>query len=378
MSVKRVMPKGGRKPSKTLWAMVRGLTEEEWRAIAAWAVVYRKSPLQFQVLALLRSMEQYDPAIEKTTFENHDLKALRHAAKHWLIRTATRLAFYQTEVSGQVLDVETLLRWGIHDDTMEFIAEAKQLAKEQEEFVWLAMLYELELKAVKIIFEGDERTERVAAVSYEAMENGKLVTLKAEIEHQAALYLEKGRNTLLSAGKFDDALAENYFKSRFYRQRIDSWPISFQVQKLRIDEAIHYYLGDSSQAATAAEKLLSLSEKLDFIRQKKSEDVPKCLFRLSAYYTELRKKQKVLETLETFRNRARLDTSSPFAYLRRYAFVLFHTAFHFGLPELADKGLNVWIENTAALNLLPKDAMRFETLLYVGFHHVSQGDYQAA
>ena len=65
MSVKKIMPKGGRKASPTLWAMVRGLSEEEWQLVSMMAVIRFKEPLQFKLLTLLRSMEVYDPAAEK-------------------------------------------------------------------------------------------------------------------------------------------------------------------------------------------------------------------------------------------------------------------------------------------------------------------------
>ncbi len=372
------MPKGGRKPSKSLWVMVRGLTEEEWRVISAWAVVYSKNPLQLRLLTLLRSMEEYSHAIEKLTFESNDLKSLRHATKRWLIRTATRLAFYTTEVSGQVLDVGTLLRWGIHDEILEFIAEAKHTAKTQEEFGWLALLYEYELRAVKIIFEGDERTDRVAAVAHEAIENGKLVTLKAEIEHQSALYLEKGRNTLLTIGKFDHGLAATYFKSKFYRQSIDNWPISLQFQKLRIDEAIHYFMGESGLAARAAEKSFSLLERLESTRQSRIDEVPKCLFRLAAYYTELRNEPKMLNTIETLRIRAKSDLTFPYPYLRRFVHVLLRTSFVFEFPALSVEATRVWWEKKDVFDSIPKDAVRFETLLFLCAYYISIDNLQAA
>lgn len=378
MSQKKVMPKGGPKASPTLWRMVRSLTEEQWEAVRGWATVYFKNPLQLQLMTLLRSMEVYDHAIEKLTFAENDLKSLRHATKRWLIRTGTRLALFATEVSGQVLDVNTLLQWGIHQEIFEFIAEAKHTATEQEEFGWLALLYEYELRTVKTLCDGEELIDRIAAVTQEAMENGKLLALKAEIEQQSALFLEKGRHTLLTTGTFDRGLAEAYFQGKFHRQRIDGWPISFQIQKLRIDEGIHYFVGNSAQAARAAEKMLPLIEDFEKRRVHKTEDHPKCLFRLSAYYGEFESKSKLMEVVERFRRLALKDTSFEHTYLRRLIYTLFHASFQFNLPTLADQAISLWKDNHEVLNRNLKDGIRFTNLLYVLAFQLSRGDIKAA
>jgi hypothetical protein len=373
MSVKKVMPKGGRKSSPTLWAMVRGLSDEEWRFISAFSTIFGKGSLQLKLLALLRSMEVYDPVAEKAAFEGNDLKSMRKTAKRWLIRTATKLAFYQTEVSEQVMDVETLLRWGIHDDTMEFIAETKQLAREREEFGWLSILYRQEIKAVMIIYQGAERVAKVAKVAEEAMENGKLVALEAEITFQGAKFLEKGRNELLTTGKLDETYTESYFRSKFFRQNIEDWPISFQIQKLRLDEGLHYFLGRTAGAAKAAEKLLDLSDRLDNIRQRQSDDHARCLFRLSAYYSALGNKQKVVAIIDIIKKRALLDSPMRILYLRRVVNSLLHAALEFSISAMVDEGLGSWMENKAILISLPKDLVQFETYLLVSFQYLSNG-----
>jgi hypothetical protein len=378
MSVKKVMPKGGRKSSPTLWAMVRALTDEEWQIIAFIAEVRFKDTLQFKLLNLLRSMEAYDPVAEKATFAANDLKSMRKTAKRWLLRTASRLGFHQTEVAQQVIDVDALIGWGIHDDTMEFIAEAKQLAKEQEEFGWLSILYKKELKAASIIFQGAERIEKMAAIMQEALENGRLVALDAEIDQQHTVLVEKIRNDLLTNGNFDKGLAENYFKGKFHRQQINEWPISFQIRKLRIDEAIHYFMGDPSGAANAAEKLLPLIEKFDIARQQRSEEHPKCLYRLSAYYTEFQSKSKVFQIVERFRRLAFHDSSYNYTYLRRFIYTLFSAAFQFDTISFADEGLEVWKEHFELFNRIPKDGIRFTTLLCVLAFQLSKGDHKDA
>lgn len=372
------MPKGGRKSSPTLWAMVRALTDEEWQIIAFIAEVRFKDTLQFKLLNLLRSMGAYDPVAEKATFAANDLKSMRKTAKRWLLRTASRLGLHQTEVAQQVMDVDALLGWGIHDDTMEFIAEAKQLAKEQEEFGWLSILYKKELKAASIIFQGVERIERMAEIMQEALENGKLVALDAEIDQQHTILVEKSRNDLLTTGSFDKGVAATYLKSKFHRQRIDEWPISFQIRKLRIDEAIHYFMGDPSGAANAAEKLLPLIEKFDAKRRQRSEEHPKCLFRLSAYYTEFGSKGNVFQIVDRFRKLAFHDASYNHTYLRRLMYTLFSAAFQFDTPAFAIEGIELWKEYFDLLNRIPRDGIRFTTLLCVLAFQLSKGELAEA
>ncbi len=261
---------------------------------------------------------------------------------------------------------------------MEFIAEAKRNAIVQEEYAWLAQLHKYELRAIKMIFEGDERTDRVIAVSYEAMENGKFVSLEAEIAYQSALYLEKGRNALLSTGKFDTELGTKYLQSKFCRQRIDSWPVSFQIQKLRIDEAIHYFLGDPAQAAVCAEKLLLLSKRLEAIRQRNSEYHVKCLFRLVAYCTEVGNQQRVVAILDEFRRCVSVESDYKHLYLLRLPATLLATSFMFELSELAAEGLQIWKGHADTFLGSPVDAVRFETMIYICAHYLAIGNTQAA
>jgi hypothetical protein len=254
---------------------------------------------------------------------------------------------------------------------MEFIAEAKRNAIVQEEYAWLAQLHKYELRAIKMIFEGDERTDRVIAVSYEAMENGKFVSLEAEIAYQSALYLEKGRNALLSTGKFDTELGTKYLQSKFCRQRIDSWPVSFQIQKLRIDEAIHYFLGDPAQAAVCAEKLLLLAKRLEAIRQRNSEDHVKCLFRLVAYCTEVGNQQRVVAILDEFRRCVSVESDYKHLYLLRLPATLLRTSFVFALPELAIEGVELWNASGLSIEANLVDAVRFETMIYICAYFLS-------
>ncbi len=372
------MPKGGRKASPTLWAMVRGLTEEEWQTVSIMAVMRFKEPRQFRLLKLLRSMEVYDPVAEKAAFADSDLGSMRRTARRWLIRTASKLAFYQTEVALMVMDVDVLLRWGIHDETMEFIAEAKQQAMEQEDFGQLALLYKKEQKAASVIFQGDERVRINTAIAKEAMENGKLVALDAEIDLYIAQFLENARHQLLTTGKLDEAHTQSYFQTEFYRQSIETWPISFQIQKLRLDEGLHYFLGRTVDAAKAAEKLLELIERLEKIRHSHNEDHVRCLFRLSAYYADLGIKDKVLELIDLCRNRSVIDTPIRLNYVRRISFLLFRAAFEFDSLAMANEGLQYWNEHKTILDTIPKDVIRFETLLRICAFHLYSGRVEEA
>ncbi len=352
--------------------MVRRLTEDEWRLVVAFSMVYGKGSLQFKLLTMLRSMDDYNSIAEKKAFADNHLTSMRSTAKKWLIRTVRRLALYQSEAYEQVLDLDVLMLWGEHDEyTVEAISEAKQLATDQEEYSMLTSLYRNELQFVKDYFQGDERTSQIIRVCDEAKENARLVQLGFEIERHSAFYLETARTRLLAAGKFDDTYTETYFRSKFYLQNIDEWPISYQIQKLRIDEGLHYFLGRTAEAAETAEQLLELIVRLETIRKRQSEDHARCLFRLSAYYSDLDRKEKVIWTIDEVRSRSTSGSQLRLSYLRRLAFTLLGTAFQFGMQDLASEGLQIWSENKTILEGNPKDVMQFETLLRVFAQYLS-------
>lgn len=327
MPVKKVMPKGGRKSSPTLWELVRAIPEDDWRQIKAFSMVYGKGSLQFKLLELLRSMEVYDPVVEKSTFEGHALHQLRRVARKWILRTGRRLALYQSEASEQVMDVGMSLEWGQLAHTMEDIEEARTLATEQEEYIWLDMLYHFEIAYVKRTYAGEERSKRVQEVAARAMANAKLLLLKAEIEQMVAKYLEHGRNQLLSDGRIDEGFVSEYFDSAFYKQVITEWPLSFQIQRLRIDEAMHYYRGDTAKAASVAERLLTLTQQLEGLRQGQTEDHSRIMFRLSAYYTDLRDMDRLLGIMDRFKELLEVPSAFRVNYLRRAIHIYFNTAF---------------------------------------------------
>ncbi len=373
MVVKKVMPKGGRKSSPTLWSMVRGLSDDEWRQMKAFSMVYGKGSLQFRLLGLLRSMEVYDSGAEKAAFEGHALNSMRNTARKWLLRTACRLAFYKTEVCERVLDVEVLLRWGYHEFTLEHIEEAKQLATEQEEYTWLDMLLHQEITVTKLLYEGEDRSHRIQAISAKAVGNARMLVLKAEIEGMVAKYLEHGRNKLLMSGNYDSEIAQEYFKSNFYRQSIGHWPISFQIQKLRIDEALHYFSGNVADAAKVAEQILAHTQALERIRAGQTEEQSRIMFRLSAYYTDLGEKAKLMGIIARFREL--LATSSPFRmnYLRRMIVALFHAAFDYDLQELAVEGHHLWNENQEFLRAMPHDIIGMRAIHLACASHLAMG-----
>jgi hypothetical protein len=378
MAVKKVMPKGGRKSSPTLWAMVRGLTDDEWRQMKAFANVYGKGSLQFKLLELLRSMEVYDPVAEKAALEGHALYSMRNTARYWLIRTACRLAFYQTEVAERVLDVDVLLRWGYHEFTLEYIEETKQTAKEQEEYAWLDMLYHQEIAVIKLLYQGEERSHLVQAIAQKAVENARILVLKAEIEEMVARHLEHGRNKLLASGNYDAESARDYFKSRFCRQKIVDWPLSFQIQKLRIDEALHYFSGNVVDAAKIAERILLLTQKLEHIRLRQSEDQSRIMFRLSAYYTVLGDRKKLMGIIEGFRELLAAPSAFRMNYLRRAINTLLNTAFEYEIPALAIEAVTIWNENQDELQAMPKDIMGLRALYLLCSYYLGTGKVREA
>lgn len=378
MPAKKVMPKGGRKSSPTLWAIMHILSEDEWQAIASLAVLHHKDTLQFRLLTLLRSMEVYDPVAEKEAFKENDLRSLRKAAKRWVIRAAGWVGINQTEISQQAMDVDVLFAWGFHDDLEEFISEAKQLANDREEFAWLAVLLRKEVKAATLLFQGEERIDKVGGVMRESIEVGRLLALEAEIDHQHVMLVDRIRHDLLTNGTFDKRLAESYLYGSFHRQGIDGWPVSFQIKKLRIDEAIHYFMGDPKEASIVAERMLPLIVRLDEKRQEQSEEYPKCMFRLSAYYTEIGSEPNVIQIVDRFRELAFENAEIDHSYLQRLIYLLFHAAFQFDKPLFADEAYRIWNTHFDLLNRNSKEGIRFTVLLYVLAFQLSREDSKAA
>lgn len=358
--------------------MVHALDEDQWRQLIAFANVYGKGSLQLQLLELLRSMDTYDHILERDSFRDHALITMRRSAKEWLIRTVRRLALYQSEVMEQVLDIDVLIRWGLHEETSKFIARAKLLAKKEEEFIWLGRLLEYEIKLAKLLYQGEEKSTAIEKSAIEAKQNAFFLSLKADIEIKQVQFLEAGRNQLLENGIFDESLTERYFKSAFAKQEIGSWPICLQIEKLRIDEALFYFVNDIRNASTIAEEILRLTTKLEKVRDRSDENRSKIMFRLSSYYSELGSTKKLMSLISEFRLIAQKTSVFRLSYVQRALHTFFHTAFDYKMPELALEGAELWTQNQSQLREMPKEIVGFRTLIYLGFYYISISEYQAA
>jgi hypothetical protein len=360
-----------RRPSPTLWVMTHKLNDDQWRELKAYSQAYGKQTMQFKLLEFLRAMPTYDPEAEKRQFSNCNLISMRSVAKNWLIRTARTLGFYTHEVEQHCLDVGVLIQWKMYDVALEFIEEAKQKAIDQEEFGWLGKIYEQEMAVVRAHYQGDFQTAELLRLNGLAVDNLKWQMLGMEVEEFGIRSRETNKNMFISTGMFDERIARNYFDSEFFHRPIDSWPITIQIQKLRIDEANYYFLGDRTGASASAEKILALLNGYSSIRSKLVLEHLSLLFRISAYYFDLRNKKGVEKVITAFKQLAPSTAACKEAYWGFYLHTLCRYGFESENLSIALEGVTVWDQHRDLLMSSPINMTTLTSLLYVCSYHVA-------
>lgn len=379
MDVKRGKPRKGRGPSPTLWEMTQRVTDDEWRQLKAFSQVYGKGSQQFQLLELLRSMAVYDSRLEKETFAECALGVLRHNAKAWMIRTVQRLAFYATEVMEQTLDVDVLLRWGMHEEALKFITEAKKLAIEQEEFGWVAMLLRQEMIAIKSSsIDLEQQQLLLELLAQEAVGNANLLALEKEIEAHEIRFIDRARKELVKEGKFDEQLQSTYFETILFKTPCDQWPVSLQIKKLRIDEFTYYIFEKTEQAIQVAIKILDLLDRNLSIRRKMIEEHAKCLFRLNQYYADTGNTEYNRRVIAIMRGLAPDASTERRAYLTFFLFMLLQSGFEQLDESLIKEGVHLWEKNAEYLQYSLQGTAKVETLLHICAYYVSWGNFANA
>lgn len=363
--------KRGRRPSPLLWGMVKAITDDEWRQIKAFSEVYGKGSKQFQLLEYLREQEQYDYLKEKEEFPDVSLGSMRNTARKWLIRTARRLAFYQSEVAEETLDIEVILQWGFPEAALEQIGYAKELAVKREEFVWLSILYKHETALVKKLYNGEKRKQLLNQIVADSIKNAKLMLLETEVAANTMRYVENQKLNIIESGRLKKSEDESYFESDFFKSKIDAWPIKLQLEKLRIDEFNFYVSQRIFEAANTAEQALKLFKNHTNVHENLPFEEAKCLFRLSTYYSNLGDYSGVEKIIDQIRARNPNSPQNKDYYLRRYLYMLFHLSFDCGRKDLAEEGVGLWEANFDYFEAQRKDDLLIIIMLLLTAYYLS-------
>ena len=358
--------------------MVQRVSEDEWRQLKAFSEVYGKHSMQFKLMALLRTMKEYDPQAEKLAFADADLYSLRRKARRWIIRTGRRLAFAAKEVEEQLGDVQMLMAWGHYVDAWEFAAEAKELASAQEEFVVMAGLLQQEKLIARELFEGEELTLELQRIVSEEKANNHFQQLTNAMAESTAHYLEPVKNKLAATGVLDHEAVAAYFDSAVFKSDMHAMPISIQIEKLTLDEFFYNMTGRFDLAASIACQSVALLKQHPAIQDRSPDTLPKLFRKLSTFYAELKDIEKLRDVISQFEAESPTSETRRKHYLPRYIFALFQASIDCDLPDFAVKGMEVWEQESNYLLSLKVDSTQLITLLCVSWYHVGQGDFDRA
>lgn len=358
--------------------MVHRVNDDQWRQLKAFSDVYGKRSLQFRLMELLRTMKVYDPQAEKEAFAENDLYSLRRSARKWLIRTGRRLAFAVKEVEEQFGDVEMLISWGHMEDAWDFVTEAKELATNQEEFIVLAGLLDQERFIAAQLFEGDGLTHELQRINQEAQNNLHNQSLVLAMSQHYTNHLEAVKNKLHAEGILDHKAIAAYFASDVHKSTVDQMPISVQIKKLSMDEFFYNITGQYEAAIAKANATVRLLKAYLHILEKEPDKLSKVLFNLVAFHLELNQLEESMHVIAQFEEESPTSERNRSTFLLRYLYVLFGVAMDFSIPEMAQKALAIWSEQSPYIYSLPHNRLRSETMLYASWYYLAQGDIDHA
>jgi hypothetical protein len=379
MVVKQRPSQKPRLPSPVLWAIVHKISDAHWHLLEARSRATGKNPQYFRLLALLRSMELYDPAFEAQEFPKRELHPLRTNARKWLIAASIKLGLYANEVQGPVTEIDVLLQWECVDDALMMFEKAKEQAIAQGDHARLVRHCEQEIAIVKQMEMGEKRITRLAELSAEAIEGAKKMnSIEAEVRNQTVRYIEVNKYRFELHGEFDLQDCETYFKSRFHNQDISSWPILLQIDKLHIDEWTQYVIGDFPKSIAIAQQILARYNSNEEIRLIRPSDHAKILFRLCVNHSQLGNMEQSKKLLAAFRAVEPTALGTREYYLGFYLHALFKIGYDTRDLSLPAEGASIWEAHKTFLLSQAMDSTATISLLFVCSYHVAIGDISKA
>jgi hypothetical protein len=367
-----------RPPSPTLWAIVHKISDAHWQQLKAYSQKFGKQSMYFQLLEALRSMPEYNPEAEKKDFGKSSLHTMRNQARKWLLRTAIKLGLYLGQAEGDVVGVDILIQWECFDDALDLIENARVLATAQGDHARLTRLYEQEIAIARTVYEGEERIEEMSRLALLAIESARQCSIAAEVRNSAIYYIEINKARFNLTGDFDLKVAQSYFKSAFYKQNIDSWPITIQIDKLHIDEWNHYIQAKLKESIAVSNKILALYNAHPEIRSIRKGDHARILFRLSGNNSEIGNGQQGKVVLDSFRLVDPLSEENRPYYLTFFIQALFHVGYNLGDYSLAKEGATTWMSHKEFLLSVPIESASITSMLYVCSYHLAVGNVQTA
>jgi hypothetical protein len=319
-------------------------------------------------------MEVYDPEAEKEAFANVNLGAMRSAAKKWLLSTALKLGLYLGQVEGDVLGVDVFIQWECFDDALDLIENARMLATGQGDHARLTRLYEQEIEIARRLYIGDERIEEMTRLVLMAIESSKKHSIAAEVRNLTTFHIEINKYRFNSTGTFDLKSATSYFKSAFFKQRIDEWPITVQIDKLHLDEWNFYIQGKLKESVAVSIKILELYNANPSIRLTRKEDHAKILFRMSGNNAEIGNRRQGMIVLTAFRAVDPMSLENRDCYLAFFLQALFWMGYTIGEMSLAQESATIWEEQKEYILSQPIDSTAINSMLCVCSYRLAVGD----
>ncbi len=334
--------------------------------------------MYFKLFEYLRAMPIYDPQAEKEAFANVNLGAMRSSAKKWLLSTAIKLRLYLGQIEDDILGLDVFIQWECFDDALDLIDNAKVIATAQGDHVRLTRLYEQEIAIARNLYVGEERIAEMTRLTLLAIESAKKHSIAAEVRNRAVFYIEINKYRFNLTGEFDLQTAADYFQSAFFKQDIEEWPTTLQIDKLHIDEWNYYIQAKLASSIAVSNKILELYNAHPSTRLNRKADHARILFRLSANNSEVGNGNKGKLVLDAFRSVTPASVENRDNYLAFFIHSLFHVGYNLGDFAIANEGATVWEEQKAYILSRPLDSTAIISMLFVCSYHLTIGDISKA
>jgi hypothetical protein len=367
---------GNRQPSPRLHRITQRWTAEEWRQFVAFARIFGNGSHQLRLLEYLRGMtERYDPASEREAFREQNLVSLRYHAIKYSYNTGRRLDFiHHYDLVMMHGNIQLAIQKASYDDAAEFLAEALELATVWEDFNLMAMFLQQERAIIAGTLTGSARTIALQRNATAAQKNAHHLELANEVVQAWAMLAEPLRNKFIETGAVDQDGVNAYFCSSFWAIPIDVLPVSLQIERHRMDELMHYLLGDHALAAKEAEAILAIYERHAGLLAKSPTGHSKVLKTLATYYSELGRFEDGLRIIAYFEKQDPSSEGKRQFYLQDYVFILLQFAIDHQDQRIVLKAMGAWDQNKAFLESLPRDMMQNRLLLAIASFYVARRD----
>jgi hypothetical protein len=364
---------GGRGPSSKLHALVRRLSEDQFRQLSAYSNVYGADSKKFKLIALLRSMVVYDTETERTTFPDPGLRSLRHAAGKWILRTLHKLGIHVSAIVDAIGMAEVALEMECFEEALEFVKDAKSIAVSCGSVEWMPPILKLEKRIALKCLAPEDALKSLGKIQHELQESAQSIQFLVEFEGIEMEYFHTTRTLFRQTGEIDLERINEYFRSGFGRADSTQWPVGLRRRKLLMEEYLLKLSGEKGKACKVAEELLVLSNADPPLPATALADL---LWRLLFFYEDLGELDKAENVLSEFEKR--MSGADKEIYLGKYLIGLFQFSFDSGLHSHADMALEISLDEVEFIRDRMETEERSLLLLFIATHAICVGNIRVA